>query len=126
MRLHYFVYIFSILIITNSCDDNCEGIENALVYEVDGPTQGIVNQSIDLTISFSAKNGCGSYYGMSDNKNANNIEVQVKLKYSGCLCTDALVGFEKEYYFLASKPGTYTIVFKNDYLDDISHTIIIQ
>jgi len=126
MRFLNFVYFLSAILILPSCDENCESIENALVYEVEGPNQGVVNQSIDLTVSFSAKNGCGSFYVMSDTKIDNTIEVQVKLKYSGCLCTDALVGYVKEYNFLASKPGTYTIIFKNDYLDDISHTIIIQ
>jgi hypothetical protein len=120
--------IVALSMLMGSCakKDKCYSVENAIVTSVSGPQTAAVNEQVTLTVNFYAVNGCGAFHSIADSRSQNTITVNVKVAYSGCVCTDIILEMQEEYVFTGSQPGVYTIVFNNKVLDDITHTITIN
>lgn len=86
------VILFSLALLLVSCkknkeNSNCLSYTNAAVTNIAGPNTAFINQEIVLTISFQCTNGCGQFGSFEETSLGNNINVTVKAKYEGCICT---------------------------------------
>lgn len=121
---------FSILVLfgcnKTQGDKECLSYAKAPVTKVEGPQTGLVNQDINLTVSFSCFNGCGQFGNFDQTSNGNTTTIQVNAKYEGCICTQDVPIRQSIYKFKATQAGTYYLKFfqtENTYLID---TIRVQ
>ena len=80
--------------------NECLSFAQAEVINATVPLTGIVNNSISIPITFSVNNGCGSFENITETNLGNTKTLVVNAKYSGCVCTLALVQIQADYNFL--------------------------
>ena len=122
--------VFSILVLS-SCnktqDDNkCLSYIKAPVIKVEGPNTGLVNQDINLTVSFGCFNGCGQFENFEQTSNGDTTTINVIAKYEGCLCTQDVPIRQATYKFKVTQTGTYYLKFLQTGKTYLTDTIRVQ
>ena len=120
------IFSFSLAALSSCSEDDCSSIERGVVTHVSGSEEIEYPSDITLTVHFYAVNGCGSFYEIEENMDDNTIYVEMKVKYVGCFCTQALVHMQEEYTFKPPSKGTYTFEFLNNYTDNITHVVAVN
>ena len=125
------VILFSLALLLISCkknkeNSNCLSYTNAAVTNIAGPNAALVNQEIVLAISFQCTNGCGQFGSFEENSVGNIIQVTVKAKYEGCICTQDLPIRTSQYKFKKSQPGSFELRFLQSNNSYLSHTVVVQ
>ncbi len=125
------VIFFSLALLLVSCkknkeNSNCLSYTNAAVTNIAGPNTAFVNQEIVLTISFQCTNGCGQFGSFEETSLGNNINVTVKAKYEGCICTQDIPIRTTQYKFKKSQSGSFELRFLQSNNSYLSHTIVVQ
>lgn len=125
------ILLFSLALLLISCkknkeNSNCLFFTNAAVTNIAGPNTAFVNQEIVLTISFQCTNGCGQFGSFEENSVGNNINVTVKAKYEGCVCTQDFPIRTIQYKFKKSQSGSFELRFLQNNNSYLSHTIVVQ
>jgi hypothetical protein len=75
------------------------------------PATARVGQPVSFDVKFSARNGCGRFHELKDQKSGKTIDIQAIVRYKGCVCTDAMKNLSAPYTFTPSEAGTYTVRF---------------
>ena len=122
--------VFSILVLS-SCnktqDDNkCLSYIKAPVIKVEGPNTGLVNQDINLTVSFGCFNGCGQFGNFEQTSNGDTTTINVIAKYEGCLCTQDVPIRQATNKFKVTQTGTYYLKFLQTGKTYLTDTIRVQ
>ena len=122
--------VFSILVLS-SCnktqDDNkCLSYIKAPVIKVEGPNTGLVNQDINLTVSFGCFNGCGQFGNFEQTSNGDTTTINVIAKYEGCLCTLDAPLRQTTFKFKVTQTGTYYLKFLQTGKTYLTDTIRVQ
>ena len=122
--------VFSILVLS-SCnktqDDNkCLSYIKAPVIKVEGPNTGLVNQDINLTVSFGCFNGCGQFGNFEQTSNGDTTTINVIAKYEGCLCTQDAPLRQTTFKFKVTQTGTYYLKFLQTGKTYLTDTIRVQ
>lgn len=125
------VILFSLTLLLISCKKNkenshCLSFTNAAVTNIEGSNTALVNQEIVLTISFQCTNGCGQFGSFEETTIGNIIQVSVKAKYEGCVCTQDVPIRTTQYKFRKSQSGSFEIRFLQNNNSYLSHTIVVQ
>lgn len=114
--------VVGVLSCGKSNDNPCSiSYSNAPVTKVQGPSSGLVNQDLALSVLFTCFNSCGRFGRIEENSNADTTTIKVIARYEGCVCADVLSGGQAIYKFRATRAGTYHLKFwqgKNSYLTD--------
>ena len=126
-----YLIILSILLSINiSCSENDKNdcIENKLAYvtSVDSPSNGVINEIINIEVDFQVNNGCGEFGEFIETQNGNVKIIEVKARYEGCICTDNLPIRKVNYEFITQISGNYELRFKSNENDFISVNLLIE
>ena len=123
-------FVLSILLLAGcekaASDTPCLSFSNAPVLNVDGPNTGLVNQVINLTVSFGCYNGCGNFGNFENTTKNDTTFIRVIAKYQGCFCQQYAPILQTIYKFKASQPGTYYIKFWQAENNFITQTLSVQ
>ncbi|MDP3314059.1 hypothetical protein [Lutibacter sp.] len=127
----YLIFLSILLSINISCsDDNDKNdcIENKLAYvtSVDSPSNGVINEIINIEVNFQVNNGCGEFGEFIETRNGNVKIIVVKARYEGCMCTDNLPIRKVNYEFITQIPGNYELKFKSNETDFIIVNLLIE
>lgn|SRR5690606_30704088 len=101
-------------------EDKCIYAVNLPAIEVSNVENGTVNKSLTFDVKSQYHNGCGSFKDFSEKIEGNVITIVANGMNIGCICTEALVYFNKNYVFVPKQAGTYTFKFKsiqNSYIE---------
>lgn len=123
------LFSFALLLLSfkkNKENSNCLSYTNAAVTNIAGPNTAFVNQEIVLTISFQCTNGCGQFGSFEETSLGNNINITVKAKYEGCICTQDFPIRTTQYKFKKSQSGSFELRFLQSNNSYLSHTIVVQ
>lgn len=123
--------LFSLAFLFVSCKKSAENIDcvsytNGPVTTIEGPSTALVGQEIVLNVSFQSINGCGQFGSFEETSVGNNVNITVKAKYEGCVCTQDYPIRTTSYKFKKSQSGSYQLRFlqaENTYL---THTVVVQ
>jgi hypothetical protein len=126
-----YLIILSILLSINiSCSENDKNdcIENKLAYvtSVDSPSNGVINEIINIEVNFQVNNGCGEFGEFIETQNGNVKIIEVKARYEGCICTDNLPIRKMNYEFKTQNSGNYELRFKSSETDYIKVNLLIE
>ena len=126
-----YLIILSILLCINiSCseNDNNDCIENKLAYvtSVDSPSNGVINEIINIEVKFGVGNGCGQFGEFIETENGNVKIIEVNARYEGCICTQDLPIRTVNYEFITQIPGNYELRFKSTDIDYITVNLLIE
>ena len=125
------VILFSFALLLISCkknkeNSNCLSYTNAAVTNIAGPNTALVNQEIVLAISFQCTNGCGQFGSFEETTTGNIIQVTVRAKYEGCVCTQDIPTRTTQYKFKKSQSGSFELRFLQTNNSYLSHTIVVK
>lgn len=132
MRIKFIVLslILGFLMSCNKDDphnDECIHHGIAYVISVDPETfTGVVNEPVSIEVQFPVYNGCGGFGEFLVTKNGNIRIIEVKAKYTGCICTQNIPIITTHYEFIAEKPGEYELKFKSGPGEYISVNLYIN
>ncbi len=126
-----YLIILSILLSINiSCSENDKNdcIENKLAYvtSVDSPSNGVINEIINIEVNFQVNNGCGEFGKFIETQNGNVKIIEVKARYEGCICTYNLPIRKVNYEFTTQNSGNYELRFKSNETDYIKVDLLIE
>ncbi len=119
-----FITLYYTICINAGCkkrEDSCISYIQASVSKIESPSQGNINQDIDLTVYFGCSNGCGQFGSFSETSSDFERTIIVTAKYEGCICTQDVPTRKTIYKFKTSQPGVYYLKFwqqNNVYLVD--------
>lgn len=126
---YYIVLIFSVLFLF-SCkkqiDKNCFFDAIAPVISVEGSKTALVNEEIDLTITYKCQNGNGHFGNLEETNLGNTTQISVIAKYEGCNQTDELPVLKTSYKFKKSQAGTYELKFSQVGGEFLTYTIFVK
>lgn len=125
----YLIKIFVLFFILVSCsDDEKECVSNNLTYvtSVNSPTNGVVNEVINIEVNFPVSSGCGGFGKFIETENGNNKIIQVEAKYIGCICTQNAPIITVNYEFIAQNTGNYILNFKSSETEFITINLTIN
>ncbi|MFT3909049.1 MAG: hypothetical protein QM737_06445 [Ferruginibacter sp.] len=127
-----FLFVFSTAVLT-SCSktkkddhDNCVSYSNSAVEKVVGPNTGLINQDINLVVSYGLSSGCGQFDHFESIADGDTTIVNVVGKYNGCVCTAIYQVAEAPYVFKSSIAGTYFLKFLKNDNTMLVDTIVVQ
>jgi hypothetical protein len=89
----------------------CISYSTAYVTDVAGPNMIPVNQETDFVLKCYLNSGCGKFEKLESTADGYEVTVKIGAKYTGCICTDNLIGGEFIYKFKPAQTGTYTLRF---------------
>jgi hypothetical protein len=87
----------------------CTTFNHALVLSATVPINGIVNNPIQIQITFSINNGCGGFGNITQTNVANTKTLTVNAKYSGCICTQVMGEIPTTFNFTPTTTGIQII-----------------
>lgn len=87
----------------------CISYNHAFVVSTIVPTTAIVNIPIQIPITFSINNGCGSFGNITETNIANAKTLTVNAKYTGCVCTQVMGEVQTTYNFTPTTTGNQII-----------------
>ncbi|MEO5968238.1 MAG: hypothetical protein ABIP68_03240 [Ferruginibacter sp.] len=120
--------LFSITVIgcTKNKNEHCISYAFAPVTNVTGNNTALVNQELNLNVSFVCINGCGQFGNFEESNSANNTIIKVNAKYEGCVCTQDVPTRSTVYKFKKSEAGIYELKFWQTDTTFYNYTIIVQ
>ena len=126
-----FLFISTFFLLLLSCNDddetgidNCISYQRAFITEVNAPTEGLLNQPIDIEVIFQVNDGCGGFNNFIETDNGNSKTIEVDAKYEGCFCTQAIETIIENFTFTPTSTGLYTLKFKSPNAEFI--TIVVN
>ncbi len=97
------------------------------VSKVEGPTSGLVNETISLTVYCPASSGCDYISKFESDKNGNTISIKA---FGGTtkdsFCTQAAVPIQTTYEFTSNATGQFVLQFINPDNSILKHYLTIQ
>lgn len=107
-------------------DDKC--IENVLasVTAVNAPSTAMVNETINIEVSFQVFNGCGQFGRFIETQNGNSRTIEVEARYEGCICTQDAPIRKVNYEFVPKNAGNYELNFKSVQSSSITVDITVN
>lgn len=106
--------------------NNCSSFRVAPITKIVGSNTALVNQEVDLTISFGCTNGCGQFGNFEETTSGNTSTIKINAKYEGCICTKDAPTRTISYKFKKMQPGTYELKFYQSDNLYVTHTITVQ
>lgn len=123
------LFLFFLLAVLVSCldDDSEECIEYRPenVTEVNSPSTGKINESIEIEVKFAVYNGCGKFEKFIESGSEQSKTIEVQAKYEGCICTDNIPIITAIFEFTPSTIGEYELKFKSGETDYITANIAV-
>ncbi len=107
-------------------NEKCLSYTKAPVTKIEGAVSALVNQEVDLTVSFGCFSECGQFGNFEEIITGNTITFDVNAKYEGCICTADAPTRQTLYKFKRSQPGTYELKFLVSTNNYLTHTITVQ
>ena len=107
-------------------NNECIGYVNAPIVKIEGPSEGRINEDINLKFFIQCSNSCGNFEKFEEVADDDTTIINAIAKYEGCACADYLKIVEVNYRFKASQPGTYYLKFLQQNKSYLRDTIIIQ
>ena len=124
------ILLFSIITLLGCTKKNdqtkCIGFTKAPVTKIEGSNVALVNQEIDLTISFQCYDGCGQFGNFINAITGNETIITVNAKYEGCICTQDFPIRSTIYKIKKSQKGTFNLRFFQTENTFLTHTIVVQ
>lgn len=87
----------------------CTTFNHAMVLSATVPINGIVNNPIQIQITFSINNGCGGFGNIIQTNVGNTKTLTVNAKYSGCICTQVMGEIPTTFNFTPTTTGIQII-----------------
>lgn len=103
-----FGYTFERLI-DNGNPDPCINFSHATVLTTTVPTTGIVNNVVEIPLTFLVNNGCGGFGNIIQTNVGNTKTLSINAKYSGCICTLAMNAIKTTFNFIPTIVGLQII-----------------
>jgi hypothetical protein len=133
MKKRYFIllpaFVLLIFILAGcspgSNDPVCDYHVAAYATGVTGPTTALVNQEIDLTVSFGVVNGCGLFESFTETTTGTTTTVNIGARYNGCNCAQVAAIRTAVYKFKRAAAGTYTLLFRLTDTTFITYSITV-
>lgn len=107
-------------------DSNCVEHGVGYVTSVNAPSSVMVDEAIDIKVSFGVSNGCGGFDKYIETVDGNNATIEVVAKYVGCICTQDAPIRIVNYEFSADTPGDYELKFKSSPSDFITVNLTVN
>ncbi len=134
MNLNYFktIALYTILIITilsckkNKQEEQCISYTLAPVTNVTGGNTALINQELNLTVSFLSINGCGQFENIEESSSGNTTTLKINAKYEGCVCTQDVSTKTTFYKFKKAEAGIYELKFSQPDSTFYNYTITVQ
>jgi hypothetical protein len=123
------IILFGIIM---SCTDNddkedeCITNKTEYITSVNSPNTGIVNETVNIEVSFGVFNGCGGFGKFIETQNGNNKTIEIEAKYEGCICTQDAPIRTVNYEFIANSTGDYELNFKSSPTEFITVNLTIN
>jgi hypothetical protein len=111
---------------SNPILENCVSFHELPIKDVNVPTTAPINEQIAIPVSFWLSNGCGKLDSLIEKKEGNLITIQLKGKYEGCVCTEAIRDEQTFYKFRATTAGTYQLRFLQSDNTYLNQTIEVE
>jgi len=111
----------------SSNTDSPEGLVHWNISKVEGPTSGLVNETISLDVYCPTSSGCDYISEFVSDKSGNNIDIKAfgnTLKDTNC--TMAAVPLKVKYEFNPNSKGQFVLHFINRDNSVIKHHLTIQ
>ena len=132
MKFSTFLSICLVLWVSLGCsdedtdDDECISTGVAYVTTVESPSEGEVNETVDIEIEFPVYNGCGGFGQFLETKSENSITIEVEARYEGCVCTTDIPLITVNYEFITDKAGQYELKFSSSETEFITAIVNIN
>lgn len=126
MKKYFLIlFVFAALASCNKDDSNkdCVEFEIAYVTNVEAPEIGTVGETLEIEVSFDVYNSCGDFDDFIQQQENNTRIIEIKVKYEGCICLQAISTITERYSFKPSAPGNFEFKFKS--AEDEYITVII-
>lgn len=111
---------------TETFDQTCISYEQAYIISANIPSNGNVNQTIPITITFGIYNGCGGFDNITETNSGNTKTISLKAKYEGCYCTQVAGKITTTYNFTPTTTGLHTIKFLQPNGEFLTYSITIK
>lgn len=112
-----------------SCEDEqeeCISYQEVPAVLVNGPTSGLIDQDISLSVSLTYSNGCGFFDRFESTASGDSILIKTTGKYQGCVCTQDLPTRVSTYNFRSARTGDFVLIFPGIGSDTLYHSISIR
>jgi hypothetical protein len=126
MRLTLILWVALIAISCSKSDDSDKPYRQWLVTKVEGPSNGIINQAVVITVYWPYSSGCDVLSKFEETRAGQIINIKALGYTSGGICTMDAGIKTKMYEFISSTPGTYELRFFNPDDSFIAHTVVIN
>ncbi|NME72140.1 hypothetical protein [Flammeovirga aprica] len=126
------LFIFTIFLISctsndeNTLDDECTSTEMSSIDVVTIPSNGKVNEPIEMTLEYSLRNGCGKFSTLDQEVVDKTVTLSLEVIYKGCICTQDATKNSLEYTFTPTEAGEYTFVFSSADEDNETYKILVS
>jgi hypothetical protein len=120
--------VMSVLVLV-SCDDadECFTEEEINVADVTLSADTIsVSQSINIEIGVNVRNGCGEYDSATISEDGDTVNVSVKARYDGCICTEAIEYKTGTVTYTPTSTGVKILEFDQGNNQILSDTLVVQ
>ena len=126
----YIIILSVLLSISISCskNDKNECVSNRLGYvtSVNSPSNGIINEIINIEVNFGVNNSCGGFGEFIETQNGNVRTIEVMARYEGCFCAQYAPLITVNYEFITQNSGNYELRFKSNETDFITVNLSIE
>lgn len=123
------IFLFFLSAILASCSDDdskeCIGYRPENVTEVNAPSSGNINESIEIEVKFVVSNGCGKFDKFIESGSEQLKIIEVQAKYEGCICTANISIITAIYEITYSTIGEKELKFKSGETDYITLNISV-
>jgi hypothetical protein len=121
----------ALLLVIFSCskeeqENNCIENKTAYVTSINSPSTGIVNENINIEVSFGVNNGCGNFGKFIETGSGNTKIIEVEARYEGCVCTMDAPTRKINYVFKTQNSGNYIFKFKSSSTEHITVNLAIN
>lgn len=107
---------FALLLLFVSCTEDpkeCIGYKSAFVTDVNAPSTGKINETVEIEVDFMVTNGCGKFEKFIESGNEFFKTIEVQAKYEGCICPTVIKEIKVIYEFTPVKSGEYKLRFRS-------------
>lgn len=111
---------------TETFDQVCLSYVHSNVFSANVPSNGNVNQTITIPLTFSIYNSCGSFGNFTETNIGNTKTITVNAKYEGCACYQVMGTVQTNYNFNPTTLGVHTLKFLQPNGEVLSYSITIQ
>ena len=124
LKFKLFAFFLTLTVISSCGVDDGDCYSDGYVYAstVTGPTTAVVDEEITLNVSFKIYSSCGAFTGFDQSLPKN---VHIKVRYTGCQCTNTNTTVTEPYVFSADEPGEYELKFLKEDNTYITRTITV-